>query len=118
MSEAPRIEDALKGFLENPQGRASDGDKAFCSLLLEFCELLFAEEEGDSREKMTLSNLGSFELDEFFHFYLPDMHPDDSQIQKKAKDFLKRFRKYLERKNLLSKVQSEDWKEFFQENGI
>ncbi|TGK13938.1 hypothetical protein EHO60_00910 [Leptospira fletcheri] len=117
MSEARRIEDALKGFLENPQGRASDSDEAFSSLLLEFCELLFAEEE-DDREKMSLSNLGSFELDEFFHFYLPDMHPGDVNIQKKVKDFLKRFRKYLEKKNLLSKAQSEDWKEFFQENGI
>ncbi|EPG75385.1 hypothetical protein LEP1GSC050_1555 [Leptospira broomii serovar Hurstbridge str. 5399] len=118
MSDAPRIEDVLKDYLSNQQGGSRDADEKLCTLLLEFSELLFGENEDQKEDRITLKNLGSFELDEFLHFFLTDMHPDDSLVQSRAKDFLKRFRKFLEKRNLLGKAQLEDWKEFFQENGI
>ncbi|TGL62365.1 hypothetical protein [Leptospira sarikeiensis] len=117
MSGVPSLEEVIGSFLETfPQG-ASGSEKEIPSLFLEFSELLFENPENTSNQVL-ISHLGGFELDEFLNFYLEDMFPDDPKIRTKGKDFLKKFRKFLEKKSLLNKEQEIEWKEFYKENEI
>ncbi|EPG66773.1 hypothetical protein ACE5IS_07380 [Leptospira wolffii] len=118
MSGVPTIEEAIRSFLDTQQEGANRSDSEMATLLLEFSALLFENPEEGKSEEILIHHLGSFELDEFLNFYLQDMHPDDAHIVKKGKEFLKKFRKFLDKRSLLAGEQKEDWKEFFQENGI
>lgn len=117
MSGPSSLEETVRSFLETIPEGAPSSEKEMPSLLLEFSELLFEDPE-DSSEKILITDLSAFELDEFLNFYLEDMFPEDSKIREKGKIFLKKFRKFLEKKNLLKKEQEEEWKEFFKENEI
>ncbi|TGK38851.1 hypothetical protein [Leptospira andrefontaineae] len=117
MSGPSSLEETVRSFLETIPEGASSSEKEMPSLFLEFSELLFEGPE-DSSEKILITDLGGFELDEFLNFYLEDMFPDDSKIREKGKVFLKKFRKFLDKKSLLKKEQEEEWKEFFKENEI
>ncbi len=118
MSGTSSLEETLKSFLESLQEGAKKSDAEIATLLTEFSSLLFESPEDETPAEILITQLGSFELDEFLNFYLQDMHPNDPAIVKKGKEFLKKFRKFLDRKDLLTKEQQIDWKEFFQENGI
>ncbi|GBF37406.1 hypothetical protein [Leptospira johnsonii] len=117
MSGVPSLEDTVRSFLETIPEGAPSSEKEMPSLLLEFSQLLF-EEPGNSSEKLLISDLSAFELDEFLNFYLEDMFPDDAKIRDKGKTFLKKFRKFLDKRSLLKREQEEEWKEFFKENEI
>lgn len=118
MSGVPSLEETIRSFLESKQDGAQASDSEIGSLLSEFSELLFENPEQEQAKKILIHQIGSFELDEFLNFYLEDMHPDDPAILSKARSFLKKFRKFLDKRGFLTKDQQIDWKEFFQENGI
>ncbi|PJZ68387.1 hypothetical protein CH373_05845 [Leptospira perolatii] len=120
MTQAPKLDEVIANFLEGASPSEKADDNLIAELLREFMQFLFGESGDDVSpiEDISLSELGAFELDEFLNFFLPDMMPEDPQIQKKGKTFLSKFRKFLIKKSLLSKEQLEDWKEFFQENKI
>ncbi|XDD48891.1 hypothetical protein AB3N59_10600 [Leptospira sp. WS92.C1] len=116
MSQSISLENFLKEFLASPQkGRNADEDRKLNDLLLEFSSLLFLEGEEETKEEVLLKDLGSFELDEFVNFYLADMHPEDSGINARGIDFLKRLYKFLKKTSYANKEQLEDWDEFFQQ---
>lgn len=117
MSGPSSLEETVRSFLETVPEGAPSSEKEMPSILLEFSQLLF-EDPGDTSEKILISDLSAFELDEFLNFYLEDMFPDDTKIREKGKTFLKKFRKFLEKRSLLKKEQEEEWKEFFKENEI
>ncbi|TGJ99352.1 hypothetical protein EHO59_15940 [Leptospira semungkisensis] len=118
MSPHSSLEETIRSFLETFQGGVKDSDQEISALLLEFSGLLFENPEEEKGKKIQVSDLTGFELDEFLNFYLEDMFPEDSRIRGKAKEFLKKFRKYLDKNSLLNQEQLEDWKEFFKENEI
>ncbi|TGJ98556.1 hypothetical protein EHQ53_02210 [Leptospira langatensis] len=118
MASHSSLEETIRSFLETFQGGVKESDQEISTLLLEFSGLLFENPEEEKEKKIQVSDLTGFELDEFLNFYLEDMFPDDSRIRSKAKDFLKKFKKYLDKNSLLNAEQAEDWKEFFKENEI
>ncbi|PJZ78963.1 hypothetical protein [Leptospira neocaledonica] len=117
MSGVPSLEETISSFLETIPEGAHSSEKEMPTLLLEFSELLFEDPE-DTSEKILITDLSAFELDEFLNFYLEDMFPEDAKIREKGKTFLKKFKKFLEKRSLLKKEQEEEWKEFFKENEI
>ncbi|EMK02044.1 hypothetical protein AB3N61_07590 [Leptospira sp. WS58.C1] len=118
MSGPSSLEETVRSYLETiPEGAQHLSEKEIANLLLEFSALLFEDPE-DPSEKILVSDLSAFELDEFLNFYLEDMFPEDAKIREKGKVFLKKFKKFLEKRSLLKKEQEEEWKEFFKENEI
>lgn len=113
MESKPSVEQALGDFLSSAD--SAEGDRIIAEHLLQYLEEIFDSEEN---EEIVVDDIGSFELDDFLNFYLQDQFGEDTRLIRETGKFLRRLHSNWTRNQIIKKDQSEDWKEFLQDNEI